>query len=74
MLDYKQSIIMKKFTLMLTALFVSGFCFSQSILTGTVVYSELKKGLPGASIVVKGTATGVTADFDGDFSSFICGL
>ena len=53
---------------MLTALFVSGFCFSQSILTGTVVDSELKKGLPGASIVVKGTATGVTADFDGNFT------
>ena len=59
---------MKNITLILTALFVSGFCFSQSILTGTVVDSELKKGLPGASIVVKGTSTGVTADFDGNFS------
>lgn len=59
---------MKNITLILTALFVSGFCFSQSILTGTVVDSELKKGLPGATIVVKGSSTGVTADFDGNFS------
>ena len=59
---------MKNITLLLTALLVSGFCYSQSILTGTIVDSEMEKGLPGASVVVKGTSMGVVADFDGNFS------
>ncbi|MBT6170592.1 MAG: hypothetical protein HOH98_07585, partial [Flavobacteriaceae bacterium] len=47
---------MKKLTLMLTALLVSGFCYSQNILTGTIVDSEMGKGLPGATVLIKGTS------------------
>ncbi|MBT7623981.1 MAG: TonB-dependent receptor [Flavobacteriaceae bacterium] len=58
---------MKKLTLMLTALLVSGFCYSQNILTGTIVDSEMGKGLPGATVLIKGTSNGVSSDFDGKF-------
>ena len=59
---------MKKITLFLTAILISGFCYSQNVLTGTVVDSELKKGLPGATILIKGTSNAVAADFDGNFT------
>jgi len=58
---------MKKLTLMLTALLVSGFCYSQNVLTGTIVDSEMGKGLPGATVLIKGTSNGVSSDFDGKF-------
>ena len=59
---------MKKITLMLTALLVSGFCYSQNILTGTVTDAELGSPLPGATVLVKGTSNGVSTDFDGTFT------
>ena len=58
---------MKKISLMLTVLLVSGFCYAQNIVTGTIIDSEMGKGLPGATIVVKGTNIGVNTDFDGKF-------
>ena len=58
---------MKKLLLIFTSVLVSGFGYSQSTLTGTVTDAEMGKGLPGATIVVKGTTNGVTADFDGNF-------
>ena len=58
---------MKKITLFLTAILISGFCYSQNILTGTVVDSELGTGLPGATVLIKGTSNGVSTDFDGVF-------
>ena len=58
---------MKKLLLILTAVLVSGFGYSQSTITGTVTDAEMGKGLPGATILVKGTTNGVTADFDGNF-------
>lgn len=41
--------------------------FSQSLFTGRVV-DENNVPLPGASVVIKGTTTGVAVDFDGNFS------
>ena len=58
---------MKKISLMLTVLLVSGFCYAQNIVTGTIIDSEMDKGLPGATIIVKGTNIGVNTDFDGKF-------
>ena len=58
---------MKKITLFLAAILISGFCYSQNTLTGTVVDSELGTGLPGATVLVKGTSNGVSTDFDGAF-------
>ena len=42
--------------------------FSQGTITGTIVDGETSTPLPGASIVVRGTTTGATTDFDGNFS------
>lgn len=58
---------MKKITLFLAAILISGFCYSQNTLTGTVIDSELGTGLPGATVLVKGTSNGVSTDFDGAF-------
>ncbi len=45
--------------------------FSQGTITGTIVDGETSTPLPGASIVVRGTTTGATTDFDGNFSANI---
>ena len=42
--------------------------FSQGTITGTVVDGDLGGPLPGASIVVQGTTTGTSSDFDGNFT------
>lgn len=45
------------------------FSFAQDrIISGSVLDSETNQPLPGASIMVKGTTTGVVTDFDGNFS------
>ncbi|MGS2763424.1 TonB-dependent receptor domain-containing protein [Sinomicrobium sp. M5D2P9] len=41
--------------------------FAQGVITGTVIDTELNEPLPGANVVVKGTTTGVSTDFDGKF-------
>ncbi|MEH6681844.1 MAG: TonB-dependent receptor [Sediminicola sp.] len=43
------------------------FLLAQEIAVSGVVYDEGGLPVPGASIVVKGTATGTAADFDGKF-------
>ena len=47
---------------------MTGIGFAQNTVSGTVVDSEVGVGLPGASVVVKGTSVGVSSDFNGDFS------
>ena len=59
---------MKKLITLVAAFFLSGIMFAQSTITGTVIDSEVGTGLPGASVVVKGTSTGVSTDFNGTFS------
>ncbi|MEX0274756.1 MAG: SusC/RagA family TonB-linked outer membrane protein, partial [Flavobacteriaceae bacterium] len=49
----------------LALLFLVGMSHAQTI-TGNV--SDASGPLPGASVVVKGTATGATTDFDGNYS------
>ena len=60
---------MKKFKnlLILVLLFSTTMMFGQSKLTGKVV-DETNQPLPGASVVVVGTSTGTSTDFDGNFS------
>ncbi|UGU17742.1 TonB-dependent receptor [Sinomicrobium kalidii] len=41
--------------------------FAQGTVTGTVIDAEMNEPLPGANVVVKGTSTGVSTDFDGNF-------
>ncbi|HZJ21648.1 MAG TPA: carboxypeptidase-like regulatory domain-containing protein, partial [Pricia sp.] len=57
-----------KRTLLLTllVLMVGAFARSQTNFSGTVL-DENEVPLPGASIVIKGSATGVATDFDGSF-------
>ncbi|MCK0189610.1 SusC/RagA family TonB-linked outer membrane protein [Arenibacter sp. F20364] len=56
-----------KFLTFLLFSMVSGIMLAQQGVTG-VVSSDDGELLPGVSVVVKGTATGVTSDFDGIYS------
>ncbi|WP_400072583.1 TonB-dependent receptor domain-containing protein [Zobellia russellii] len=58
---------MKKQYLMCYVLFMSVIGIASAQITGTVL-DEDGEPLPGASVVVKGTTTGSTTDFDGLFS------
>ncbi|MFS4468949.1 TonB-dependent receptor domain-containing protein [Maribacter sp. 2210JD10-5] len=58
---------MKKTILLLTFLLMVGMGFSQTEITGTVK-DQAGAPLPGVNIVIKGTTTGTTSDFDGVFS------
>ena len=60
---------MRKFKnlLMVVLLISSTAIFAQTKLTGKVV-DESNQPLPGASLIVKGTKTGNTSDFDGNFT------
>jgi len=51
----------------MVAFLVTAVAFSQGTITGTVLDGELNEPLPGASIVVDGTSTGTSTDFDGNF-------
>lgn len=64
---------MKKKTLFRKIIFMStlllmNFIYAQTTINGSVVDQETSQPLPGVNIVVKGTFTGVSADFDGNFS------
>ncbi len=56
----------------LLLVFIFGFTFSMyaqnKTVTGTVTDAADGSVLPGATIIVKGTTTGVTSDFDGNFT------
>ncbi len=53
--------------LLVALLFITASVFSQTKITGIVV-DETNQPLPGASVVVEGTSTGVSTDFDGNFT------
>jgi len=56
-----------KSLLALTMLLIGGLAQAQTTITGTVV-DETNMPLPGATVVVDGTSTGTSTDFDGKFS------
>jgi len=58
--------IRKLFLCVFIILLTSSFMFAQREVTGTV--SDASGPLPGASVVVKGTTTGATTDFDGNYT------
>ena len=41
--------------------------FGQTKLTGTVTEQSTSLPLPGVNILIKGTSTGTTTDFDGNY-------
>ncbi|GAA3632827.1 TonB-dependent receptor [Flavivirga jejuensis] len=53
---------------MTVALFFTTVIMAQSTVTGVVIDAELNSPLPGANIVEKGTANGISSDFDGKFT------
>ena len=59
---------MKKFSLLIMAFFFSGLMLAQNSVSGIVVDGDTGTGLPGASIIVEGTTTGVSSDFNGRFT------
>ena len=59
---------MKKLIFFFITVFIFGTSYAQNSVSGTVVDSEVGSGLPGASVVVKGTSDGVSTDFNGDFT------
>jgi len=42
--------------------------FAQGTITGNITESSTNNPLPGANVVVKGTSTGTTSDFDGNYT------
>ena len=60
---------MKKFALVFTLLLIAQLAVAQErTITGNVTDGSDGLPLPGASILVKGTTTGVQSDFDGNYS------
>ncbi|PXY01703.1 hypothetical protein DF185_09550 [Marinifilum breve] len=61
---------MKKTIGLFVALFIMGIQFLQAqerSVTGTVTLAEDGLGVPGASVIVKGTSIGTTTNFDGKY-------
>jgi len=65
---------MKKITFLLASLFFIGLQALQSqnrTITGKVTSSEDKKGIPGVTVLIKGTTTGAISDLDGKYSLIV---
>ncbi len=65
---------MKKITLLLVGLLFLGLQVLQAqnrTITGTVTNEETGESMPGVSVVVKGTTTGTTTDYEGNFNLVI---
>ncbi|WP_020532643.1 SusC/RagA family TonB-linked outer membrane protein [Flexithrix dorotheae] len=59
---------MKRNLLLIISLLLYQFSYAQDIqISGTVTSAEDQEPLPGVSILLKGTNTGTTTDFDGNF-------
>ena len=54
--------------ILMSAMLLLNFIQAQTTINGSVVDEETNQPLPGVNIVVKGTYTGVSADFDGNFT------
>ena len=63
---------MRKALLYVVAVFTMALSFEasaqQRVITGTVISEEDGLGLPGATVLVKGTTVGTTTDLDGNYS------
>ena len=59
---------MKKYILTFIATLFITFFYSQSKITGKVIDEEFNETMPFANVLIKGTSTGVTTDFDGNYT------
>ncbi len=55
-------------SLLLLALLFPSILLSQSTVSGTVTEANSSLPVPGVNIIIKGTSTGTTTDFDGKYS------
>ena len=55
-------------SLLLLALLFPSILLSQSTVSGTVTEAISQLPVPGVNIIIKGTSTGTTTDFDGNYS------
>ncbi len=62
----KQTYFSKFFTIVMLLFPLA--IFAQGTVTGTVTETSSGSPLPGANVVIKGTSSGTTTDFDGKFS------
>ena len=60
--------IMNKLFTIVFALFFSVAVFAQTVVTGTVTDASSGEPIPGANVIVVGTTTGTSTDFDGKYS------
>lgn len=58
---------MKNWVLLFVMIITSASAFSQNKVTGTVVDHEFQSGLPGATVIVKGTQNGTSTGISGEF-------
>lgn len=58
----------EKIILSIFSVLISSFVFSQKIITGHVSAADGIGPLPAATIMIKNSSTGVTSDFDGNYS------
>ena len=58
--------VKKLFLMLLLAFFVQISSAQEKTVSGTV--SDNTGGLPGVSVIIKGTSTGAETDFDGKYS------
>jgi len=62
---------MRKFTVLLVFLFLAGLQVATAqtrTISGKVVSAEDGQGIPGVTVIVKGTTVGTTTDLDGNYS------
>jgi hypothetical protein len=58
-----------KFTLFFALILITRLAVSQTItIKGKVTSSEDQQGIPGVSVLIKGTVKGITTDIDGNYS------
>lgn len=55
-------------SLLLLALLFPSVMFSQSTISGTVTEATTSLPIPGVNVIIRGTSTGTTTDFDGKYS------
>lgn len=53
--------------LLLILIFIPGVILAQGTISGTVTEADSNQPLPGANVIIKGTSTGTTSDFDGNY-------
>ena len=54
--------------MLIAVVIMANSVFAQGVVKGTIVEANTNEPLPGANVVVAGTTTGTTTDFDGNFN------